>query len=70
MAPHVNKSLSAVAYAENFHEGVSFSGIWWLFAFGACCLSRHNLTSYSCFQTNVLAKFDDIRCIFFSTHSP
>jgi len=27
------------------------------FLFGVSCLSRHNLTSYSCFQTNVLAKF-------------
>jgi len=28
------------------------------------------VTSYSCFQTNVLAKFVDIICIFFYTHSP
>jgi len=28
------------------------------------------LTSYSCFQTNVLAKFVDIICIFFYIHSP
>ena len=33
------------------------------------CLWRHKLTSYSCFQTNVLAKFVDIICIFFYTHS-
>jgi len=26
---------------------------------------RHNLRSYSCFQTNVLAKFVDNICIFF-----
>jgi len=26
-----------VAYAEHFHGG-SFSGIWWLFAFGVRCL--------------------------------
>ena len=30
----------------------------------------HNLTSYSCFQTNVLANFFDITCIFFCTYSP
>jgi len=28
------------------------------------------VTSYSCFQANVLAKFVDIMCIFFHTHSP
>ena len=27
-------SLGPVAYAENFHGGVSFSGIWWLFVSG------------------------------------
>jgi len=27
------------------------------------------MTSYSCFQANVLAKFVDIICIFVSTHS-
>jgi len=27
-----------VAYAENFHGGVSFSGMWWLFVFGVSCL--------------------------------
>jgi len=46
-----------VAYAETFHGGASFSGIWWSFVFGVRCLWRHNMTSYSCFQTNVLAKF-------------
>jgi len=48
---------ASVAYAENFHGGGSFSSIWWSFVFGVCCLWRHNLMSYSCFQTNVLAKF-------------
>jgi len=48
----------------------SFSGICWSFVFGVRCLWRHNLTSYSCFQTNVLAKFVDIICIFFYTRSP
>ena len=50
--------------------GFSFSGIWWLFLFDVRCTWRHNLTSFSCFQTNVLAKFVDIICIFFYTHSP
>jgi len=57
-------------YAENFHGGVSFSGIWWSFVLGVSILWRHNLTSYSRFQTNVLAKFVDIICIFFYMHSP
>ena len=59
-----------MAYAENFHGGVSFNGIWWSFVFGVLSLWRHNLTSYSCFPTNVLAKFVDIIGIFFYTHSP
>jgi len=45
-----------------------FRVIWW--SFGVCCLWCHNLTSFPCFQTNVLAKFVDIRCIFFYIHSP
>jgi len=49
----------------------SFSGMWWSFAFGVRCLWRHNLTTYSCFQTNVLAKFVDKVCFFFFyNHSP
>ena len=59
--------LLTVAYAENFHGGVWFRVIWW--SFGVRCLWRHNLTSFSCFQTNVLAKFVDIICIFFYIHS-
>jgi len=27
-----------VAYVENFHGGVSFSGVWWSFVFGVRCL--------------------------------
>jgi len=50
--------------------GGSFSAIWRSFVCGVRCLWRHNLTSYSCFQTNVLAKFVDIICMFFYTHSP
>ena len=49
---------------------VSFNDIWWWFVFGVRYLWRHNLTSYSCFQTNVLWKFDDIIGLFFYTHSP
>ena len=58
-----------MAYAENF-IGFSFSGILLSFVFGVRCLWHHNLTSYSRFQTNVLAKFVDIICIFSYTHSP
>jgi len=53
-----------------FMGGVWFRVIWWSFVFGVRCLWRQNLTSYSCFQTNVLAKFVDKICIFFYTHSP
>jgi len=50
--------------------GVSISGLWCSFAFGVRCLSRHNLKSYSFYQTNVLAKFVDIICmLFYDTHS-
>ena len=59
-----------MAYAENIRGGVSFSGTWWSFVFDLRCLWRHNFTSYSCFKTNVLAKFVDIICIFLYTHSP
>jgi len=45
-----------------------FKVIWW--SFGVRFLWRHNLTSFSCFQTNVLAKFVDIICIFLYIHSP
>ena len=57
-------------YAENFHGRNSLIGAWWSFVFGVRCLWRHNLTSYSCFQTNVLTKFVDTICIFLYTHSP
>jgi len=36
----------------------------------AVCDVTISFTSYSCFQTNVLAKFVDAICIFFYTHSP
>jgi len=50
--------------------GVSFSSIWWSLVFGVRCSLRHNLTSQSYFQTNVLAKFVDLICIFSYIHSP
>ena len=59
-----------MACAENFRGGISFSNIWWSYVFGVRCLWCDNLTSYSCFQTNVLAKFVDIIGIFFHTRSP
>ena len=62
--------LQSVAYAEIFMGGGWFKVIWWLFVFGVRCLWRHNLTSFPCFQTNVLAKFVDIVCIFFYIQSP
>ena len=43
-----------------FHGGFWFRVVWWSFVFGVRCLWRHNLTSFPCFQTNVLAKFLDI----------
>jgi len=49
------RQISGVS--RKFSWMVSFSGMWWLFAFSVRCLWRHKLTSYSCFQTNVLAKF-------------
>ena len=48
-------------------HSVAYDG---LSVFGVRCLWRHNLTSYSCFQTNVLAKFVDTIRIFFYIHSP
>jgi len=39
---------------RKFSWGVSFNGIWWSFLFAVRCLWRHKMTSYSCFQTNVL----------------
>ena len=43
-----------------FMGGVWFRVIWLSFVFGVRCSWRHNLTSFPCFQTNVLAKFVDI----------
>ena len=61
---------AAVEYAENFHGGALVQGHRWPFVFGVRCLWRHNLTSFTCFQTNVLAKFVDIICTFFYIHTP
>jgi len=33
-----NAYIYPMVYAENFHGGVSFSGIWWPFVFGVRCL--------------------------------
>jgi len=52
-----------------FMRGVWFRVLWWSFVFGVRCLWRHNLTSFPCFQTHVLAKFVDIKCIFLYIYS-
>jgi len=62
----VQECSHRMAYAENFHGGGSFICIWWSFVFGVRCLWRHNLTSYSCFET----KFVDVIGTFFYYHSP
>ena len=57
----VRRKFSWVGFVE-WHMVVI--GIW-------CALFvTSQLTSYSCFQTNLLAKFVDIICIFFYIHSP
>ena len=67
---HIQQRMhDAIGVRRKFSRGVSISGIWWSFVFGVRCLWRHNLTSYSCFQTNVLAMFVDTICIFFYTPS-
>jgi len=51
-------SLWTSGARRKFSRGrISFRVIWWSFVFGVRGLWRHNLTSFSCFQTNVLAKF-------------
>jgi len=45
------------------------SGEWWSLLLDMRCLRRHNITSYSRLQTNVLAKFLDTTCILFYAHS-
>ena len=58
------------AKCKNWAPQGSFSGIWCSFVCGVWSLWRHNLTSYSCFQTKALAKCVDIIRIFFYTPSP
>jgi len=67
----LKQKLSQLAYIQNHIKSISkssgarrkfswggwFRVIWWSFVFGVRCLWRHNLTSCSCIQTNVLAKF-------------
>ena len=53
---------------QKIFMGDWFRVIWW--SFGVRCLWRHNLTSFPCFQTNVLAKVVDVICMFFYIHSP
>jgi len=38
MRSAIKMYAAAVAYAENFHGGVSFSGRWWSFVFVVRCL--------------------------------
>ena len=45
---------------QKIFRGFSRSGIWFSFVFGVRCFWRHYLASYSCFQTNILAKSVDI----------
>ena len=62
------KSLSPAAYAEKFSY---FRGgfLQWHRVF-ICFWCALFVTSHSCFQTNVLAKFIDTICMFLHTHSP
>jgi len=46
------------------------SGVWWSLLLHIRCLWRHNMTSYSRVQPNVMAKFVGTSCILFYTHSP
>ena len=66
----VNNSAIQWRMQKIFIGAFSFSGIWWSFLFGVRCLWRHNLSSYSYFQINVLAMFFDIISILFYIHSP
>jgi len=53
---NVTQAHGASGVRRKFSWGVSFSDIWWWFVFGVRSLWRHNLTSFPCFQTNVLWK--------------
>ena len=70
---HFQFNWSTTAFSgvrRKFLWGVSFSDVWWSFLYRVRCLWRHNLTSWSCFQNKVLAKFVDVICIFFYIHCP
>jgi len=67
----IHTTNTSIGVLWNFSWGKgSFSGIWWSFPFRVRCFWRYKMASYSCFQTNILAKFVDIICTFFYTHSP
>ena len=67
----VEKRVAVVnGVRRKFSWGVSFSGIWWSFVFGVLYLLRYNLTSYSCFPTNLFVKFVDTLRMFLYTHCP
>jgi len=53
----LNPILIVSGVRRKFSWGGWFSCIWWSFVIIVCCLWRHNLMSYVCFQTNVLVKF-------------
>jgi len=53
-----------LAWMPPYQILVLSSGIWWSLLLDIHCLWRHNMTSYSHLQTNVLAKFVDTTCIF------
>jgi len=45
------------------NSGILNSAEWWSLLLDIRCLWRHNMTSFSRLQTNVLAKFVDTTCI-------
>jgi len=46
------------------------SGVWWSLSLDIRCLWRHNITTYSHLQNNILMKFVDTTCILLCTHFP
>ena len=63
MTSGVQRSGDAWLYAPYQFPGLS-CGVWWSFLLDIRGLWRHNMTSYSRLQTNVLAKFVETTCIF------
>jgi len=55
----------AVAYAENFHWGGLVQGHMVVISIWGALFVTSQFDSFPCFQTNVLAKFVDIICIFY-----